>query len=390
MVQKVILQYYVLIILTRCGISIITATYVMFLLSKGLNLFEVNLVNVVFFTTLFICEVPTGAFADVFGRKASFVLSCFIFSMGMIFYSFSNTFWEFAFAEALSAVGATFATGAFSSWLVDTLKHHNYDQSTKAIFAKGAQLRHGVGIVAALVGAYLSDISMSLPWLVGGILFAVAGMTALIVMKEEYFVREKFSFLGGWIKLKDVAKTSVEYGVKNKNIRFIMLLVLGLNFATMAPNMQWQPYFKQWLPNQTTLGFLWSGMALAMMLGAWLAPKILKKVADERKALLYCHSVTALCIVGTVALGILPVAVLIFFMHEVARGAFEPIKETYLHDNIPSSARATIVSFESIAHHAGGAIGLVASGALALYGSITLAWIVSGAVLLTVTFSLRK
>jgi MFS family permease len=368
----------------------ITATYVMFLLSKGLNLFEVNLVNVVFFTTLFICEVPTGAFADVFGRKASFVLSCFIFSLGMVIYSFSNTFWEFAFAEALSAVGATFATGAFSSWLVDTLKHHNYEESTKVIFAKGAQLRHGVGMVAALVGAYLSDISMSLPWLVGGIIFAIAGVIALIVMKEEYFVREKFSFLGGWVKLKDIAKTSVDYGVKNKNIRFIMLLVLGLNFATMAPNMQWQPYFKQWLSNQTALGFLWSGMTLAMMLGAWLAPKLLKKVTDERKALLYCHSVTALCIIGTVALGILPVAILMFFMHEVARGAFEPIKEAYLHDEIPSKARATIISFESIAHHAGGAIGLIASGALALHGSITLAWTVSGIVLLFVTFSLRK
>jgi Na+/melibiose symporter-like transporter len=287
-------------------------------------------------------------------------------------------------------VGATFATGAFSSWLVDTLKHHNYEQSTKIIFAKGAQLRHGVGIVAALVGAYLSDISMSLPWLVGGIIFAIAGIVALVVMKEEYFVKEKYSIKEGWGKLKDVTKTSMEYGVKNKNIRFIMLLVLGLNFATMAPNMQWQPYFKQWFPNQTTLGFLWSGMALAMMLGAWLAPKLLKKVTDEKNALLYCHSVTALCIIGTVALGILPVAILMFFMHEIARGAFEPIKEAYLHDNIPSKARATIVSFESIAHHAGGAIGLIASGALALYGSITLAWIVSGVVLLSVTFSLRK
>lgn len=390
MAQKAILHYYLLTILTRCGINMIAATYVMFLLSKGLNLFEVNLVNVVFFTTLFICEIPTGAFADVFGRKASFVLSCFIFSAGMVIYYFSNTFWEFIFAEALSAVGATFATGAFSSWLVDTLKHHNYEVSTKTIFAKGAQLRHGAGIVAALVGAYLYDISESLPWLVGGIIFAIAGVIAQVIMKEEYFVREKLSFLGGWSKLQDVVRTSLEYGVKTKNIRFIMLLVLGLNFATMAPNMQWQPYFKQWLPNQTALGLLWSGMALAMMLGAWLAPKLLKKVADERRALLYCHLITALCIIGTVMSGILPAAIIMFYIHEVARGAFEPIKEAYLHDNIPSKARATIISFESIAHHSGGAIGLIASGALALYGSIQLAWIISGIVLLSVTFSLRK
>ncbi len=368
----------------------ITATYVLFLLSKGLNLFEVNLVNLVFFTTLFLCEIPTGAFADIFGRKKSFVLSCFIFSIGMIIYAFSNTFWEFAFAEALSAIGATFASGAFSSWLVDSLKYHGYTGSTQLVFARGAQLRQGAGILAALIGAYLADINPSFPWIIGGVLFGITGVIAQTVMKEEYFVRSRFSLTNSVRQFREIVKASVVYGVSNKNIRFIMLLVLGLNFATMAPNMQWQPYFKEGFSNTTSLGLLWTGMALSMMLGAWLAPKLLARVTNERKALLYCHALTALCIVGTVSFGILPIAILMFFMHEIARGAFEPIKEAYLHENIPSSARATIISFESVIYHGGGAVGLLVSGALAEYGSIELAWTVSGLTLLLLTLSLKK
>jgi sugar phosphate permease len=69
---------------------------------------------------------------------------------------------------------------------------------------------------------------------------------------------------------------------------------------------------------------------------------------------------------------------------------FEPIKETYLHDNIPSKERATVISFGSIAHHLGGAVGLLVSGLIALNGSIQLAWICSGLSLVVITLLLRK
>ncbi len=390
MTQKVIFQYYLLTTLTRCAMNMISSTYVIFLLSKGLNLFEVNLVNVAFFVTLFLCEIPTGAFADVFGRKASFIVSCLTLSLGMFVYAFSESFWGFVFAEILGAIGSTFATGAFSSWLVDSLKHHEYNGSTSNIFARESQLKHGVGILAALAGAFLADISLSLPWIAGSVVYAITGVIAFIILKEEYFVREKFHPITGWYKLVDVVKTSAQYGIKNKNIRFVMLLVLGLNFAVMAPNMQWQPYFKEWIPNQKNLGFVWSGMALSLMFGSWLAPMLLKKIVSESKSLLICHAVTAMCLIGTVSFGNMTMTLIMFYMHEVARGAFEPIKEAYLHDNIPSKERATIVSFESIAHHAGGAVGLVISGALAEYGSIEFAWIVSGVSLLLVVLSLSR
>ncbi len=370
--------------------NMIATTYVLFLLGKGLNLFEVNLVNTVFFVTLFVCEIPTGAFADVFGRKKSYVLSCFLLALGMMVYAISDTFWEFACAEMISAIGMTFSTGAFSSWLVDSLKHHTYEGETRAIFARGAQLRQGAGILAALIGAYLFDISPSLPWIVGGGLFGIAGTIAWFVMREEYFVREKFSWKGGLQALNEVTRMGLSYGASNAHIRFLMMLVLGLSISTMSPNMQWQPFFKDWVPNQTSLGFVWTGAAVAMLVGAWCAPHLLRMMRDERRALLICNIVVALGIIGTVTVGAMPVAFAAFLIHELARGAIDPIKESYLHDNIPSKARATLVSFESIAHHLGGAVGLVLSGALAEYGSIQLAWVVSGGILLVVVFLLRK
>ena len=181
MVKSTIRLYLLLKALSVFGISFIAAVYVTFLLSKGLNLFEVNLVNAVFFTTLFIFEIPTGAFADVFGRKASFIISCFLFSLGMFIYAASGSFLAFALAEFTSAIGNTFASGAFQAWMVDRLKHHGYKGSLSAVFAKEQQIHHGVGIGAALLGAYLADkVFLSLPWIMAGTTIFITPIISLI------------------------------------------------------------------------------------------------------------------------------------------------------------------------------------------------------------------
>lgn len=74
--QATIRKYYLLLILQRAGMGMTAAVYATFLLSNGLNLLEINLVNMIFFVTLFLCEVPTGALAHEVARGASDAIHC--------------------------------------------------------------------------------------------------------------------------------------------------------------------------------------------------------------------------------------------------------------------------------------------------------------------------
>ncbi len=389
MVQATIREFYLLTALSQGGIAVISATYVIFLQSKGLNLFEVNMVNFVFFLTLFLCEIPTGAFADVFGRKSSYIVSCAIFASSMIIYAYSESFWGFALAEAVGAIGSTFASGAFRAWFVDKLRHHGYTGGLNPIFAKAAQIRHGARIVSALLGAFLADIWMPLPWLVGSGFFLTCGAIASF-LKEEYFTPRKFSLQERLSAIRQTVKASYEYGYRSKNVRFVLVLVIMQIFALKGPDMQWQPFFGDELAHKASLGFIWTAMVLSMMYGAWLAPRILRKTAEERKALAMCQITIGIGVAGAAILGWLPISLVLFFLHEVGRGAFEPIKEAYLHDNIPSKERATIESFESLAHHGGGMIGLFVSGVLAQQLGISWTWIIVGTILILVTIVVAK
>src|SRR2546430_16914262 len=50
--------------------------YPLFLLSRGLDLLEINLILAIYLITIFVFEVPTGALADTARRRFSFVICC--------------------------------------------------------------------------------------------------------------------------------------------------------------------------------------------------------------------------------------------------------------------------------------------------------------------------
>jgi MFS family permease len=389
--RETIRHYLLLRSVSAFGVSFIAAVYATFLISKGLNLFEVNLVNFFYFATLFICEVPTGAFADVFGRKLSFVISCTLFAFGMFIYCQADSFWEFVAAEIVAAVGTTFASGAFQAWLIDRLKFQEYKGLTNPIFAQEGQLRGGVTILSAIGGAYLAEKNIALPWLVGGVVMTLAAVLAAIYMKEEAeFIRKKFSFADGLRSMKETIVASAKYGATNRPVRFILVAGLAQFFAIQPANMQWQPFFGQFLPNKTSFGFLYASIAVAVIIGSAIAPWFLRKIEDEKRAIISVQLIIGAGIALTVLCRNFAPALTVYLVHEVARGMFTPLKDAYLNDNIPSKERATLLSFDSISHHIGGMIGLLISGALAEYLSLPSAWIFSGVTLIIITLLMLK
>ena len=112
--------YYLVFGLYNLSWAFIGGMYALFLLARGLDLFQMSIVPAVFWIVSFFLEVPTGAFADLAGRKTSFVLSCFVRMLAFGLYAAAGSFTAFIVAEFVDAVGATLANGALEAWAVDT------------------------------------------------------------------------------------------------------------------------------------------------------------------------------------------------------------------------------------------------------------------------------
>ena len=391
MKKSIVVSYLSLASLYSLGMSFIAGTYSNFLRGAGLDELQVNLVNVAYFVVLTLFEIPTGIFADVFGRKKSFLISCFLLSISEFVYAGSSYFFGFVLAESLAAVAHTFASGAFQAWFVDRLKHFGYEENLTKIFGWEKALRSVVCIVGALIGGYVADTSMRLPWILGGIVFLIVGILSSIYMKEEYFSKNTFSLKKSWTLMKKTAKDSFIFAKNNKNFRFIIFAGMIQMFAVMCANMEWQKLFGDYLKKNVAIAGMMAPIQISVLVGGLFFSRwLLRKAKDEKLAILICQIIIGLGIILTVSFASLPLIVTFFLVHEVGRGMFGPIKDAYLHDNIPSVDRATLVSFESMYQHAGGALGLFASGCIAKYFGITPAWIVSGTLLVVLSLLLYK
>ena len=372
--------------LREFGMSFFATTYVLFLLSRGLNLFEANLVNTVFFVTLFLFEIPTGVIADVYGRRISVIIAYVIKAIGMGLYFISHSFWACALAEGISAIGMTFATGAFDAWLVDEIKTHGYRENTRWIFSRGQQIGKLAGLVAALVGSWLGSIDLAIPWIAASASLSVGALVAICAMREDSFQKRTYSWNAGWSEMGKTFRAGLTYVRQSSTMRFLIVMGLVQSFSVMAANMQWAPWFSGLLGETKTLGFVWWGITIAIVLGSELATKAVKLVQSEKWALIATNIAIGIGIAFATLFGNFAVGISVFLFHELSRGMYRPLKDAYLNANIPSEQRATLISFDAMAFHIGGALGLVVSGALANSFGIPIAWIVSGTVLIIGTF----
>jgi MFS family permease len=377
--------------LTAGGVGFTMGIYSNFLRSAGLDEFWVNMVNVCFFVTITVCEIPTGLFADIFGRKGSFVISCFLEAVSFLIYGFSKSFLGFVTAEVTLAIGATFASGALSAWLVDSLKHVGEKHDLLKIFSTRSLISRILIIGTSFIGGYIGDRGLNLPFFVASSFYFVCGIITVIFMKEIYFEKTKFSFLSGLKEMKKTLERSFAFTKSDTNFRFILIISFIQMFAVMAPNMEWQKIFSNLGFTNSTNGTIASFISVTMILGALLTRKMGVFAKNEMKSIMLMQIFVGVSIALTVSfVGIYP-TLLFFFLHELGRGMSGPLMESFTQNSITSpKERATLSSFLSMVGHFGGALGLVVSGLVARYAGIPTTWVVSGSFLIITTFIVAK
>lgn len=176
-------------------------------------------------------ELPTGAFADLFGRKISVGLGYGFMGFGTIIFSFSTNFEQFLMGAIVLGIGEALASGAKEALLYDTLKQAGKENEFEKINGK-ASLIFQLGLSAAtLGGGLLSQIYFRLPWwgYAAGVLIASA-MSWWFV--EPDIDSDKFTIKNYLIQ----TKRGVEELLKTSHIRQISLfyiLVGGISWACM-------------------------------------------------------------------------------------------------------------------------------------------------------------
>lgn len=376
-VRSIVWQYYLFSGCFTTALSFIFSTYSVFLTAKGFDLLQMNLVNCFFVVGVFCMEIPTGAYADVLGRRNSFIAACFVLAASMGIYYMADSFWMCVLAELIGAAGSAFCSGSLEAWVVDSVKHAGMRGQLHSIFRREQYVVRTGGIVGSLLGGYIAQGDLALPWLYASVGLFALGIVALCIMREEYFERKPFIF--SLSALRTIIVESIRYGVRRKSVLYVVIFGSLVTMCVQPLNMQWQLRLVQDF-SFDTMGLSWGyvGISIFVMLGSFLSRKFIERVGNEKRALILSQAITtAGVLVAAYMVGawiVLPA----FLVHEIGRGMMVPLKRAYMNKRIPSKQRATILSFDSMVNNAGAFIGLVVGGWLAKHYSISTAWIVSG------------
>jgi MFS family permease len=378
-------MYYVLVFSSDFLIGLVATVYSLYLLHHGLDLFQVNLVNTVFMLSSVIFEIPTGAYADYAGRKKAVLLSFMCLPIGFGIYFFSSNIGWFMFAELWTAFSMACLSGALDAWMVDKLHHQGYGNKTDLVFSHGGMASGLALLLGGFIGAQLANIQLGLPFGIGALLalltFALArwGMIEAKIQVQH----SQFHLVNGIKRMRSVLQQSIKYGIKHPVVIWLLLATVIANLAFQPLNMYWAPRIAQ-LTNQQVwlLGYVWAGVSISLMLGAYLAKRFTKLTISYRWLFVIATLLSAIPIITIASTSVVSTLVTGFLIYEIGRGLMAPLQKSYLNQYIPSSERATLLSFDSLMSKLGAGIGLLVFGWIAKQYSISLTWLIAGMVLL--------
>jgi len=266
--SKRIIGVYILITLLMDSLIGLHATvYVLFLRAGGLDLLQISLVNFFFMAAVFLLEIPTGAIADLYGRKRSLVISNLVFAIGFFWYSISHSFWAFVLAEIIIALGVTTTSGAFRAWVVDSLHHINWKGDLVKLFRWEGRANKLAALLGGLIGASLGVHGLNIPFRLAGVGFLLIAVLAQLIMREKYFQPSRDKIGRIIPNIKQIAKDSIQYGLKHQVVFLILVSMAVLNFSFQPINMYWALQFNDYFPTTQGLGVVWSGIVIFSLLG---------------------------------------------------------------------------------------------------------------------------
>ncbi len=331
---------------------------------RGLSLTQVGLMEAVFWVTMMLAEVPTGAVADRWGRRTSLALGGFLFTIGSVCFALLDSFTGLAVAYLVMALSMTLYSGAGHALLFDSLRSLRRTGEYEKHIGRSEALMTGALLGSALLGGPIAGLwGMQTTILIGTIPMALAGTIALL-LREPPRTEAEFAADGLYaepITAADATSDRSPQGLVNfvlEGFRMVlqrrpvlwMIVLAGLvTVAFEMPGFFLQPMLREHgLDPEGGLldGIAWSALIVpgfaAMSIGALLAARFVGRVGERRAIplLMFGGSLFFLPLMLTDHLAIIAPIAILGGLHAMIR----PIATGYINRRIPSDQRATVLS----------------------------------------------
>ena len=356
-------------------------------LDYGLTIEQFSLLNTVWALTIVLCEVPSGALADIIGRRRLIVTTSFLMVAEMALICFvplgngALIFTVFLINRILSGLAEALASGADEAIAYDSLAAEGDTQDWPRVLSVQMRLRSAAGVAAMAIGALIYDpavVNRLLSLLGTGILvdqqttmrypifltllLAIGSCIVSLRMREETGNMASAArpadllrtinatgrmtlSAGRWILRTPFALAIILFGMAYDHILRLVVTLTSQYFRLID------------LP-EAIFGLIWGAMSLIGVVSPKIAEKMVERFSPATNVL-WLACLTMLALISTAAFlpyfGVLSIGLIFFVMMLVSF-----FSSHYLNRITASQQRATVLSFKGMAFNlAYGLIGIL-------------------------------
>lgn len=373
--------FYILSIIYWIAVGLMAAYWVLYFLSLD---FSYTWASIIFLTdplAALIFEVPTGAIADLFGRKLSVGLSFLFTGLAYIGVLLSGSNLSFVLLfKFLAGISYTLESGALESWFIDSVNHSPYKNQLEPLLGHWKSFSSIGFIIGPLLGALIVNYGFALCYWITAVIFIILGLYVFIFGQEKYFTPQRFNLIKSFRQTIFTIKQSAAFIYQRTIILKLIVAMFLFNLFNML-------YFYTYTPYVANLGLTPKYIGLALSLSAIISLILLyfshiftKKLGGDKKALFLFTLITGISIIMIYHTNSLPIIfafiTLLSVLYEFASGQ-SPIYLHLFNLFVPSSHRATIISIESLISNIGVIIGTLSFGLISDYFGLQVSLLVS-------------
>jgi MFS family permease len=143
------------------------------------------LVAIQYASQLFL-ELPTGAFADIFGRKTSVIMGYFMWAVASVVIILANGFWVLLLATIFGGLAESLLSGSMEALVYDSHKQDGTEEKFSKVLSNNNILFQFGLILGTVTGGFFFNIAHYLPYLLYAVLCIIAG---------RHYLDSKYLFL---------------------------------------------------------------------------------------------------------------------------------------------------------------------------------------------------
>lgn len=323
-----------------CSFAFVDGIFVLYLRHKGLALWQVGILEGIFHVTSLITEIPSGALADLFGRKQALLASRLFGVISSVIMISTDRMWLLGMGFVFTAWSFNLLSGSEEALLYDSflgLEQEEKYFKTNGRLSFAAEISNGLGI---FLGGFLAKYSYTLCYLILIGIDMLSFMVCLFLAepktgnnnKEEISV--KTHFIRSFHLLKE-----------NGQLRYILFhyAVLFAFFTSIYFYSQ-EYYFARGF-DEGKIGLILLGISGCSSMGALLSERVAKRFGNRT-----CYGMGMMLALGMILMSVKMnwVSVLGFGLSSMANAALYPLQSNELNRCIPSEQRATVLSVSSM------------------------------------------